>query len=264
MIQAPGGPSAAPLRFDVIHNFRDYGGYQARSGRLVDGRLFRSGQHQGASAADLETVARLGLVAVVDLRGPAERAEAPCPRPPGFAAEVIVVESDNRELAPHLQAGLAGMTAETARTAMLANYARMPFRTRMLPVLERYFALLAERKAPVLIHCMAGKDRTGLAVALLHHALGVRRDDLMADYLLTNTAWPREARMAVGGAQLRRHWGHALPDAAVEVIMSVEPDYLHTAFKAIEAEHGSVDAYLEARLGLTAERRAALEARLLV
>ena len=125
------------------------------------------------------------------------------------------VESD-RELAPHLQAGAAAMTAERARAAMLKSYAGMPFRSRMLPVLARYLELLAESDGPVLIHCMAGKDRTGFAVALLHHALGVARDDLMADYLLTNTAWPREARMAVGGAQLRRHWGEALPDEAVE------------------------------------------------
>ena len=251
-----------PPSFEGIHNFRDYGGYAAEGGRLVRGRLFRSGQHRGATAVDLGHIARLGLSAVVDLRGPAERAEAPCPRPEGFDAQVVMVESD-RELAPHLQAGAAGMTAGAARAAMLANYARMPFRTRMLPVLARYFALLAQSERPVLIHCMAGKDRTGFAVALLHHALGVGRDDLMADYLLTNTAWPREARLAVGGAQLRRHWGEALPDAAVEVIMGVEPAYLEAAFTAVEAEYGSLDAYLAARLDLTPELRAALKARLL-
>ena len=250
------------FRLEGVHNFRDYGGYAARGGRLATGRLFRSAQHVAATPSDLARIAGLDLVAVIDLRGPAERILAPCRRPDGFSAQVIFVEQDTTGLAPHVRAAGAALTAQTARDAMLKSYAGMPFRARMLPVLARYFEALAELGGATLIHCMAGKDRTGLAVALFHHAMGVHRDDLVADYLLTNTAGRPRARIEEGARHLRQGWGGDLSDEIVDIVMGVEAAYLDAAFRAIEAEHGSVDAYLEHRLRLTPARRERLEARL--
>jgi protein-tyrosine phosphatase len=255
-------PFARELPCDAIHNLRDYGGYPARNGRVVVGRLYRSAQHFGATRGDLERVAGLRLLAVVDLRSPAERTLAPCPRPDGFAAQVIYVDEDTTGIAPHIKAAETTPTVEGARAAMLAGYRGMPFRSRLLPVLQRYFETLADADGATLVHCMAGKDRTGFAVALLHHALGVHRDDLMADYLLTNTAGRARERVAEGARQLRLGYGDSLSDEVVETLMGVAPEYLDAAFAAIEAEYGTVDAYLEARLGLTPARRTALEARL--
>jgi hypothetical protein len=72
------------IEFDGIYNFRDYGGYRARAGQLVRGRLWRSGQHAGASPADLARVRDLGIATVIDLRGDSERAAFPCLRHDDF------------------------------------------------------------------------------------------------------------------------------------------------------------------------------------
>ena len=252
------------LPFTGIHNFRDYGGYAlAGGGRLKSGRLFRSAQHRDATAQDLQAVAALELAVVIDLRGAGERAAAPCPRPDGFSAQVLFVDEDTTGLAPHVQAARASPDPADAVKAMQAGYAAMPFRPRMIPILARYFQALAEIDGASLIHCMAGKDRTGLAVALLHEAMGVHRDDIAADYLLTNTAGRIEERIEAGAAHIRMTYGEATSPETFRILMMVQPEYIQAAFDAIEARHGSVRAYLRDVLGLDDARRDAIAARVI-
>lgn len=238
-----------------IDNFRDYGGYAADGLRLRTGLLYRSAQHRNADAADLVRVAELGLVAVIDLRGEGERSASPCPRPSGFAARVLFVSGDTAGLAPHIAAARDIRDPQQARQAMTAGYADMPFRPRLIAALRLYFQALAFERAPSLVHCAAGKDRTGLAVALLHAALGVHRDDILADYMLTNRTGSSEARFAAGAAVIPGGDGRALPEEAVRVLMSVQPAYIEAAFAAIIDRHGSVGAYLDRELNVTPEQK---------
>lgn len=258
------GANERVLPFAGIHNFRDYGDYPAGGGRLAKGRLYRSAQHQGASPDDLLKVGALGLSTVVDLRGAREREAAPCPRPDGFAARVIFTDEETAGLAPHLQAAREADGAEGVRAAMCRGYGAMPFRPFLVQVMRDYFAALASDRGPALVHCAAGKDRTGLAVALLHSLLGVHRDDMMADYLLTNVAGHVEARIEAGASVIRSQYGTTLSDDAIRALMMVEPDYLDAAFAGIVARHGSVDGYLRDELAVDPERRDAIRARLLV
>ena len=252
------------LPFDGIHNFRDHGGYAvAGGGHLREGVLYRSAQHRDATEADLARIAALGLAVVVDLRGARERAGAPCPRPEGFAARVISVDRETAGLAPHIAAARDVGDPAEVRDAMRNGYAGMPFRPVLIELMRDYFAALSETDGPTLIHCMAGKDRTGLAVALLHAALGVHRDDIIADYVLTNSAGDVEARIAAGAATVRAHYPGA-NDATVRALMMVEQSYLEAALAAIEERHGGVDGYLADVLGVDDRRCAAIMERLIV
>jgi protein tyrosine/serine phosphatase len=253
------------LAFDGIHNFRDYGGYVADGGRIRTGVLYRSAQHKDATAADLESVARLGLGTVIDLRGDSERAQAPCPRPADFAAQVLFAEGETvSTAAPHIEAGQVATTAARAHAAMTALYTLLPFRPVLVAVMRDYFAAIAARDTPSLIHCVAGKDRTGVAVAVLHRLLGVHADDVMADYLLTNTAGDVEARLAAGARHIRERYGDTIDDDAMRTMMSVSPEYLDTAFAAIDAHRGGFDGYAADVLGVTPAMRAEIAARLIV
>ena len=91
---------------------------------------------------------------------------------------------------------------------------------------------------------MAGKDRTGLAAWLTHHALGVHPDDAMADYLLTNVATDLAGRLALGAETVRAKYGPQMDDAAVLALMSVAPAYISAGLDAIRERHGSYDRYL--------------------
>jgi protein tyrosine/serine phosphatase len=248
-----------------VHNFRDYGGYGvAGGGRLRQGLLFRSGQHLEATEGDLDAIAALDLATVVDLRGDTERRLYPCRRPAGFAAEVVFApgETTGSGNAPHLEAAAAVVTAVDARRRMVESYKQMPFREPLVASFRRYFASLAERPGTSLVHCLAGKDRTGLAVALLHAVLGVHPDDIMSDYMLTNIAGNINRRIEAGARIVRANMGAALDDDAVRTVMSVDEAYLDSAFAAIRERYTSIDAYTDTVCGVTPVVRAKLVAQL--
>jgi protein tyrosine/serine phosphatase len=247
-----------------VHNFRDYGGYPlAGGGRLARGLLYRSGEHARATDRDLDIIGALGLDAVIDLRGSSERQKAPCRRPPGFTARVICADGETTPMeAPHVDAAADAFDATAARRNMLDRYAGVAFRPLLAPVYREFFHTLARTTGPTLVNCSAGKDRTGVLVALLHAALGVHPDDMMADYLLTNTVGDVEARVAALRDDLQHRFGRALPEEAVRVVTMVEPGFLQAALDSLAARHGSVQGYLEQVLGVTPAVRATLAGRL--
>ncbi|WP_332660179.1 tyrosine-protein phosphatase [Brevundimonas sp.] len=244
-------------RFDALDNFRDYGDYAAGAARHVaPGRLFRSGHQARVTAADLDRLDTLGIAAIVDLRRPSERRDQPSKRPAGFTGAVIESDHDDGGEAPHLTfLKTADLTPDSGRRFMTETYRHLPFEPSHLDLFARYFRVLGETDGPVLIHCAAGKDRTGMLAALTHHLLDVHPDDMVADYLLTNTAVDLERRAPGIARQLEAMTGRAASHDAVVAFLGVEPVYLETALAEIAARSGSVDAYLEQALGVDASLR---------
>jgi protein-tyrosine phosphatase len=118
----------------------------------------------------------------------------------------------------------------------------------------------ADRSA-TLIHCTAGKDRTGFAVAMLLHAIGIDRDDVMADFLLSNACFETARQRFDTGGRLTAIEARA--PGAVAALVGVRPDYLHAAERAIADTFGSIDNWLAQCAGLEGERRERLAERLL-
>ncbi len=244
-----------------IYNFRDYGGYAAMGGaRLKTGLLFRSGQHREATEDDLKAVVDLDIATIVDLRGNSERALYPCPRHPDLDARIWFVDGDTVNPATD---DVAVDSADAARQRMRTSYADMPFRPLFQQALSQYFKALAETERPSLVHCLAGKDRTGLAVALFQSLLGVHPDDIKADFLLTNDAGRIEARIEAGAEIIRARFGKDIPIQAIRTLMSVHPSFLDSALNAIAERHGSAERYAESVLGVTPDIRVALAERYL-
>lgn len=244
-------------RFDALDNFRDYGDYATAAGRrIAPGRLFRAGHQARASDADLDRLDALGLAAVVDLRRPSERRDQPSRRPAGFAGTVIESDHDDGGEAPHITfLKTADLTPDSGRRFMTDTYRRLPFEPAHLDLFARYFRALGEADGPLLIHCAAGKDRTGLLAALTHALLGVHRDDMIEDYLLTNTAVDLERRAPGIARQLQTRTGRLASHDAVVAFLGVEAAWLDAALAEIAALHGSTDAYLEQALGVDARLR---------
>lgn len=250
--------------FDALDNFRDYGDYATAAGRrIAPGRLYRSGHQARASQADLERLAALRISTVVDLRRPSERRDQPSKRPADFAGAVIESAHDDGGEAPHITfLRTADLTPDSGRRFMTDTYRRLPFEPSHIELFTRYFRALGEAEGPVLIHCAAGKDRTGLLAALTHHLTGVHHDDMVADYLLTNTAVDLERRAPGIARQLQARTGRPASHDAVVAFLGVEPVYLETALAEISAAHGSTDAYLQEALGVDAALRDRIGARL--
>jgi len=253
------------LPLEGVDNFRDYGDYRTAAGRRIHpGRLYRSANHGAATDADLEAIAGLKLAVLVDLRRAEERRRTPNRRPDACAAAIITNDIDDRPEDPWLTfLKSSDLSEESFRGYLLTYYRAAAFEPRHVDLFSRYFRALAEAEGPVLIHCAADKDRTGLLAALTHHLVGVHADDILEDYLLTNDEARFERRGPMVLQNLAEATGRAAPLAVARIAMGVEAAYLEAAFDAIRERSGSLDAYLETVLGVDAALKAKLEERLL-
>ena len=247
-----------------VENLRDFGDYVAGAGRLKRGVLYRAAHQAEATDEDLAVLAGLNLATLVDLRRPNERERSPSRRWDGFAAQLIENDQGSPDDPWHTFLHTSDLSVGAIQDYMLEYYRRLPFKERHQDLFRRYFLALAEAKGPVLIHCAAGKDRTGVLAALTHHIAGVSDDDVIDDYLLTNDDSRFERRGAQFQAAIFESTGKRPTEAAMRAAMGVEAQYLAAAMTVMKAEHGSLDGYLEQALGLDADTREAVRGHILL
>jgi protein-tyrosine phosphatase len=244
-------------------NFRDFGDHPAGGGRRVrTGHLFRSNKLSGLTAADQARLTGLGIRTIFDLRLEQERQRDPTAwSAPGLSIETFPPRNKRRLVDMALE---YPATQEGALALMHDFYAEMPHT--MTHMFGTIFRRLADGGAPCIIHCSAGKDRTGLAAALLLAALGVDRETIVADYAFTDrTGWRNDgaglATVATGDVTALR--GRYPPEAAA-LILAAAPTYIEAALDSAEARYGSLDAYFETALEVPPTMLESLRDRLLV
>ena len=243
-------PPARHLNLAGASNFRDLGGYPARDGRIVRWRqIFRSNHLGHLTDDDIAVVRGLGVKSAFDFRGTEERAAALCGMP-DISVHSLPVE-------PTVVAALraiaaAGTPLSTAHAADVMRDSYRSYVQQNTPRFRALFAHLLEDRAPLVIHCTAGKDRTGFACALILHTLGVFDELISEDYLLTNRFYRRDPAS-----------GTDLPDDVKQVLASVQSSFLGAAFEAIDADYGDLESYFREGLGLNAPERAELKTRYL-
>ncbi|MEZ5994827.1 MAG: tyrosine-protein phosphatase [Hyphomonadaceae bacterium] len=250
--------------FERVLNFRDFGGWDAADGaKVARGKLWRSAAFNDATDADRARLDAMDLRFLVDLRRPEERSHEPN-RWPGEGRRVIVNDEGAGETAlpPHLAALMrSDLTPQSTRDYMIGLYREIPFDPRLIQLYRDWFAELAAGGAGV-IHCAAGKDRTGVGCALTLIALGVGEEAVFADYEFTNAAVDLERRMPRIQARMEERLGRKLDAEALRPMLGVQADYLKAALDAIDARYGSALDYLDESLGIGAAARATLKAQL--
>ena len=228
-------------------NFRDLGGYRTRDGRVVRwGLLYRSGAMNGLTAADFAYLDRLGIRTVCDFRSTDERKAAPVRWPDGRAPKVFA-DDYRLDMGGLDFRSAAKWNAEQARQAMASLYPRLL--EQFNGQYRRMFEHLLAGNVPLAFNCSAGKDRTGVAAALILTALDVPRETVIQDYLLSNRYFdPRKA--VTTDDSVSQGWKQ-LPAPVLQAFMGVDRSYIEAVFRVVDAYPGGADAYLRDKLGLS-------------
>lgn len=257
--------ASEPHIFDTVYNFRDFGGYTTPAGAVRKGLLYRSAHYGEATDADLAAFAKLKMAAILDLRRPAERVRYPNRRAANCTAETLTygIESEDTD-PPHLSFLTEdNVTVPLVHQRMTDVYKTFANDPGHIEVYAKGFDALSRIDGPLVVHCHAGKDRTGLFVALVHHLLGVGAEDMLADYLATNTKSRIDERVPELAIRFTELTGRPVDQEVLHHVYRVEPQYLHAAFAAIKADYGSLDAYLDTTLGVTPSKRTKIKHRLI-
>lgn len=239
-------------RFTIVdggRNFRDVGGYATSDGRQLRwGRLFRAGSLGSLTDNGRSTVGALNAAAIIDLRSTSERAGD---RGDWLKAQAGYWTRDYGLGFGNLSKALsdpANAKPEVVRSMMAEGYRQAI--DEQAPSYRELFLRLASRRGPVIVNCTAGKDRTGVAAALVLRSVGVPYATVREDFLLSNSA-PGMDSLHKAMAGQAASAGMSMSPEVMKLLVGVDGSYLDAAFDQIDRKYGSLDAYLTQRLGLS-------------
>jgi protein-tyrosine phosphatase len=252
------------IPLEGVRNFRDFGGYPTRwGGQVARGALFRSAHFAEATDADVARIAALGVKLVCDLRRPEERAAQPSRWPGEGQARVLYSEEGAKDEPPHMAFLKTGDLSPVAVAGyMRGMYREIPFNPRYVSLFSGFLRGLAEGESPAIVHCAAGKDRTGILCALTLLALETPEEAVIADFELTNQAVDLEERLPKMQKRFSDSVGKNVPRESILPLLGVEAGYLAASAEAITERCGGVGSYLRDVLGLDWATLEAMRARL--
>jgi protein-tyrosine phosphatase len=246
------------LSFQGGCNFRDIGGYRTQHGATTRwGKVYRAGVLTYFTDDDHAPLTQLQVRAICDLRRAEEREREPTRWPDATTNGLFW---DDGPVSPTIRALAANRPKNAAGIfdAMVELYRELP--VWMAGRIAGMFQAIEQGHIPLVVHCAAGKDRTGIAVALLLRSLDVPEETAIEDYLLTNTSGDFEAFIrSRQQAQLGVSDNHmpllSMPEDMRRVLFSADAAFLQAAFEQIERELGGIDAYLAKTVGISDRTR---------
>ncbi len=247
-------------------NFRAVSPYEAAGGkRLKRNSIFRSGELSQLGDHDMEALRALNIRLVCDLRSGAEQSEYVSRWPGGTEHRQLDIPdrdaaSGNPEKMFALIASLPG--AQGAERAMLNAYRRKP-RAYAQSLNALFTEILKGDALPLLVHCHAGKDRTGFIVAILLAALGVALPDIHEDYALTSRFFDVEDEAPRMAAWAKRAFNQDISPEAARPLTEARPEYLTAALDEIDQSWGGMPRYLANAVGLDDKALTSLQSLLL-
>ncbi|MDR3303474.1 MAG: tyrosine-protein phosphatase [Treponema sp.] len=224
------------IPLEKVYNMRDLGGYATEDGRRVCfGKLYRSGELHKAGPSDKAALEERRARTIVDFRGEAEITAHPDLTLSQAKNVALSISPGSMFDLERIGKDISGEAFMTELYGVIVDAARAQYRA--------FFRLLADAvNTPLLFHCSAGKDRTGIGAALIYAALGVERETIYADYLLSATYLAERIKVLIKD------------EPYLEAVMSIRREYLETAFRAIDERFGGMDRYLREELGADTAR----------
>ncbi|MCB1616755.1 MAG: tyrosine-protein phosphatase [Pseudomonadales bacterium] len=250
------------INTEGLINFRDLGGYPARNleGQVCTVKpsmLYRSGHFNDLNAQAREQLARLGIGRVFDFRSEKERLKKPSLFPESHQYEIVELNLDpgsgssfKKGLSEWRKDNQAYDDAAMEQVMCQINRSLVNDHADIYRVFFQH--LLQIPPAPLVFHCASGKDRTGLAAALLLSALGVEREVILEDYLFTNACIDVEHQVARALEDFDEQYTASIDATALKAMYEVRPAYLQAAFDEID-RLGGMETFLDQHLQLREE-----------
>ena len=244
-----------------MNNTRDLGGMRTKDGRVIrPNMLYRSSKLYDLRDPDW-FMQNVGLV--VDMRSTKEIDEKPDPKIPGVEYLHLPIFEEKAEGVTRDKGSerkLGGSDPEAAIGRMAAIYGRFVTDEYSLSQYRRFIRLLLEpREKAVLWHCTAGKDRTGCGAMFIQELLGTDREDIMADYLITNEYLKEEVGSFLDMFEKRPGGLDERSRGSILAIMSAREEYLLAVYRAVEAGYGDFDTFIREGLGISDDERRLLQ-----
>ena len=207
------------IKLENVENFRDLGGYECDFGETRFGNIYRSASLAFASEADIDKIASLGIKTIIDLRGGQDQADFPSPFKNDPRFKVLEFEVNGKGRLPK------------DREDQVASYLEMledPESAR------RIFKAFINADKPLVFHCNAGKDRTGVFTMMLLALAGVDINDINADYMLS---FPYLPKMTKETREKRPY--------VPEIVITPSTELIPIVHAALLERYGTVENYFE-------------------
>lgn len=216
------------------YNFRDMGGIKTSDGKYVKwGKMFRSDDLHHLTENDLTYLSSIPLVSVVDFRSGQEIQAAADRQPMSVIRDYAYSISPGNIMGAVRSMNLNDIQPARMDTLMMEMNRLLVTDTAAIQQYQKFFELVQnENDIPLIFHCSAGKDRTGMAAALFLYSLGVDEDRIMDDYLMSNRYLADKYSTYIA----------QMPN--LKPLFEVKPEFLRAGIKQIEKDHGTVENYL--------------------
>ena len=238
------------LPFTGAHNFRDLGGYKTSDGKTVKwGKVYRSDNLHSLTDEDLKYMERLNIKSVVDFRSDEERNEEPDRLTPDMTPILLPIKFEPEGVTENLTRDLTFGNLDSSN--LLRDFNIILVKEFTEEYREFFRHIVDNGGEPFLLHCTAGKDRAGFGSAMILTVLGVPREKIIEDYLLTNTYVSDHVDRKLLETELKTFF--RADSDNLRKINFVEERYIQAAFDTIDSHWGGMDQYISDGLNLTEE-----------
>lgn len=237
-----------PRRIELkgAYNFRDLGGYSTSEGKKTNwGKLFRSDNLANLTKSDLKRIEKLNLQMIIDLRSMEERLSKPnrLPMSNGTKIKNIEIADSNKSHEELKREIFLGKLGETDLEEELINAYRRAITDHRNELRIFFELLLNTENYPVLVLCNAGKDRTGVVIALTLTALGVSKKTVVKDYMLSKVYLEPMIRRMTSKVRLLSLFRADI--VQLKKLLDTRVEYLNATFNAINQKFGSAESFLD-------------------
>jgi protein-tyrosine phosphatase len=236
-------------------NFRDLGGYKTQDGKIIKyNKIYRSGNLAKLSLKNYDYLKKIGIKAICDLRTAQEQKIAPTKLPKNSSIRIIHIPVKTLYYYKfnHIQKAFALFIGKMKKVDIIETF-RLMYQDFAVgcksELLTIFNLLLFPENTPIIIHCTAGKDRTGFVCALLLHALGISQQDVYLDYQKSDIYLQEFKEKTLKRSRFFRLFG--VSEDKVSLFYETKREYLDTAYNILVQLYESVDKYIEKEIGVT-------------